>query len=447
MRLIYFYRATGNSNSGVARKIYSQVKHLSDYGLDAVIYSTGGNSNQSIPDPGAPEGPSPPCPESSGIAPGRMVQTQISEQCPNIISKIRREYLISTALLDIIASLREKDILYLRIPYPSIFFSWILRKPRTCKIVIEYQTIEPLERKLAGKPGYLLSDLLFGNALRKYVDAIVGVTDEITQYEVSRSGDPEKPHIAIGNGFDVVSAPIRQPPACTGDDLRLLCVANVNRWHGIDRLLRGLANYSGTPGVVLHIVGDGPELFHLQKLAEELGITDRIVFHEFLSGEPLDVLFDQCHIAVGSLGIHRIGLKEASILKAREYCARGIPFIYGISDPDFPADFPYILPLPADESPIDVERVLAFAKEVCTDPDHPRKMCRYAEEHLDWSVKMKRLKGFLEALVGENGSESVPEASESPVATVQGKKAPADATLPDAVQGDTSSGKSRERMV
>lgn len=33
------------------------------------------------------------------------------------------------------------------------------------------------------------------------------------------------------------------------------------------------------------------------------------------------------------------------------------------------------------------------------DPGHPQKMRSYAEEHLDWSVK--KLKGFLEALVGE----------------------------------------------
>ena len=111
----------------------------------------------------------------------------------------------------------------------------------------------------------------------------------------------------------------------------------------------------------------------------------------------------------GLMASHRRGLKEASILKAREYCARGIPFIYGISDPDFPPDFPYILRLPADESPIEIEDVLAFAKDVCADPDHPEKMRRYARENLDWSVKMKRLKEFLERLVGEEGDDIAPE--------------------------------------
>jgi hypothetical protein len=41
-------------------------------------------------------------------------------------------------------------------------------------------------------------------------------------------------------------------------------------------------------------------------------------------------------------------------------------------------------------------------------------MRRYAEEHLDWLVKMKKLKVFLEALVGENG-ESVLKPSVSPL--------------------------------
>lgn len=182
-----------------------------------------------------------------------------------------------------------------------------------------------------------------------------------------------------------------------------MCVANINRWHGLDRLLQGLATYTGTTRVVFHIAGNGSELPHLQKLTNELGIADQVVFHGFLTGNALDALFEQCHIAVGSLGIHRIGLKEASILKAREYCARGIPFIYGISDPDFPEDFPYILHLPADESPIDIEKVLAFTKEVCVDPDHPQKMRQYAKEHLDWSVKMNKLKDFLETLT-ENDS-------------------------------------------
>lgn len=427
MRFVYVCRSFDIQNTGVHKKISAQVKHLANHGIDSIIYSISAGNSQQYTEKGIKQALIPNAERSSGV-----------------ISKIRREYQINLAFKNIISALNAQDIIYLRIPYPSPHISRILRQPRACKIVIEYQTIESFEYQLKGKYWYLLIDFLFGNAIRKYTDAIVGVTNEITQYEVSRSGDYNKHHITIGNGFDAASTPVRRPPDYDGGDLHLLCVANVSRWHGLDRLLQGLAAYDGTPKVILHIGGDGSELPQLHKLTNELGIGDRVIFHGFTTGKALDDLFDQCHVAVGSLGIHRIGLKEASILKAREYCARGIPFIYGIADPDFPVDVPYILHLPADESPINIDQVLAFAQEVCADPDHPQKMRRYAEEHLDWSVKMKQLKEFLGALVGEDGTKGVPKPSAAPLATT-GLKIPDGTALPGAGQGDVRSGASRER--
>lgn len=367
----------------------------------------------------------------------KHIQVPSIKRTTGITGKIKRELMVNQVIGDIISTLKAQDILYLRVPYPSPSISKILRQPRACKIVIEYQTIEPLEYRLKGKYWYLLIDFLFGDAIREYTDAIVGVTDEITQYEMSRSGNYKKPHITIGNGFDAASVPLRRPPVYN-DDLHLLCVANVSRWHGLDRLLQGLATYDGVPKVILHIAGDGMELPHLQELANNLGIEDLVVFHGFTTGKALNTLFDQCHIAVGSLGIHRIGLKEASILKAREYCARGIPFIYGIPDPDFPVNFPYILDLPADESSIDVEQILTFAKTVCADLNHPQKMHRYAGEHLDWSVKMKKLKDFLETLVVESKGTSTSEDGEFLLA-VKELKDPRDVTANSVTQGGATS--------
>jgi glycosyltransferase involved in cell wall biosynthesis len=273
--------------------------------------------------------------------------------------------------------------------------------------VTEHQTIESVELKLNRNNLAVFFDRIFGKSIRKQSDVIIGVTDEITQYEITRTGNLEKPHLTIGNGFDAKSVPLKKTRSFDNNELHLLCVAKVGRWHGLDRILKGLAIYSGTPRVILHIAGNGSELSYLKKLANDLSITNQVVFHGFLTGNALNDLFDQCHIAVGSLGIHRIGLKEASTLKAREYCARGIPFIYGIPDLDFPEEFPFILHFPADDSPIDVEKVLAFAITISRDSDHPQKMRCYAEEHLDWSVKMKKLKDFLDTLVNENSGETI----------------------------------------
>ncbi len=420
MRTIYFVFGSLDPHGGVTKKVFSQVSELSRLGLDVELVLISADDVHY------------PSYDFFTIYKMNSVSTG------NFLGRIKRAREINKVFGEIIDSLSPNDVLYYRYTSASLLYypKNYLKLFRLCKIITEHQTKELGEFKLQNNALAYWSDYFFGKLLRKQSDAIIGVTDEITQYEIARAGDPEKPHLTIGNGFMVQSVPVRGAPNYPGNDLHLLCVANISRWHGLDRLLRGLATYNGTPKVILHIAGDGAELPHLQQLTEELGFSDRVVFHGFTTGKPLDALFDQCHVAVGSLGIHRIGLKEASILKAREYCARGIPFIYGTADPDFPADFPYILHLPADESPIDIKQVLAFAQEVCADPDHPQKMRRYAEEHLDWSVKMKKLKGFLEALVGENEGENVPEVSDLPLAAKElktlGGTAPSSATQGDA---------------
>jgi hypothetical protein len=273
-----------------------------------------------------------------------------------------------------------------------------LSTQRKCRIVFECNAIEIQEEIQSGSYFSYFREVIFGVGFRNRCDAIIGVTDEITRYEVNRSGNLNKPHMTLGNGFDVDAVPLRQPPPFCGSPLNILCVATVSFWHGIDRLIKGIAHYKGQVNIHLHIAGTGPEINNLKKLIHDLEMNDHINFHGFTTGEDLDVLYNQCHIAVGSLGMHRKGLTMTSELKSRDYCARGIPFIIACGDSDFPVDFPYILRFPSDESPIDMNQVILFTSVISQDVDHAQKMRHYASENLDWSVKMKKLKVFLESL-------------------------------------------------
>ena len=173
-------------------------------------------------------------------------------------------------------------------------------------------------------------------------------------------------------------------------------------WHGIDRFICGLhehnAHYANSTKIVLHIVGDGPELPHLKDLTNNLGLNENVIFHGFKSGKELDEMFDLCHIALDALAGFRKGLTETSSLKSREYCARGISFIASSKDADFPDGWEYVQKIPGDESSIDMNLVIDFANRVMADHEHTQKMHKYAEEHLDWMAKMKILKEFLESL-------------------------------------------------
>ena len=77
-----------------------------------------------------------------------------------------------------------------------------------------------------------------------------------------RSGCKDKKYITIGNGFDVNSVNTRKPPKFTSEELLILGVADVNRWHGFDRVIAGIASYSGSLCIKFHIAGTG-QRFHI----------------------------------------------------------------------------------------------------------------------------------------------------------------------------------------
>ena len=318
----------------------------------------------------------------------------------NIIKRIKRQSYIRKTFISLMKSPLRSDILYTRYPYPLFYLLWPFSiSQKNCKIITEHNTIEQKEFRLTGSYLFYFSDLIMGGFWLNKVSGIVGVTDEITSYELHRSGDINKPHITIGNGINADEIKVRKPPKLASDEVRLLCVASFSSWHGIDRLLNGLAVYRGNVKICLYIAGDGKEILNLKMIAKNLGIEEKIIFLGFLSGKSLDEMFDLCHIAVGSLGIHRKGLTQTSELKIREYAARGMPFFCSANDADFPEDYPYFLKVPSDNSPINLAEIIHFAEFIYLNPDHHLNMRAYAEKNLDWSIKMKRLKEFCEKLV------------------------------------------------
>ena len=98
------------------------------------------------------------------------------------------------------------------------------------------------------------------------------------------------------------------------------------------------------------------------------------------------MVFDQCQFAVGSLGRHRSGISDIKTLKNREYATRGLPFIYSETDSDFDNQ-PYVIKAPADETPIDIQRIVDFMKGFSMRPETIRKTV----EPLAWKVQMQRV--------------------------------------------------------
>ena len=228
-------------------------------------------------------------------------------------------------------------------------------------------------------------DQLFREKLSRQMDAIVTFSD--AEYIFGQRT------IRISNGVDFDSIPLHQPPLSwekTGNGaLHLIGVAEVHPWHGFDRVMAGIGEYQGSREVFFHVVG-GVHPHRMETdflpIIKKYALADRIIFHGQLFGDELTSVFNQCQFAIGSLGRHRSGITVIKTLKNREYATRGIPFIYSEQDSDFDHQ-PYVLKAPADESPVDIQRIIDFMDDFTMKPEE----IRLSVKHLAWSIQMQRV--------------------------------------------------------
>lgn len=206
--------------------------------------------------------------------------------------------------------------------------------------------------------------------------------------------------IRISNGVDFDHIPLCCPTnkEPNNQEIHLIGVAEVHYWHGLDRLIAGLGEYYKAPKHTIklhfHIIGGvaDSEMYNsiyapsFKELIDKYSIAEYIHFHGQMFGEELDNLFNQCDFAIGSLGRHRSGIDKIKTLKNREYAARGIPFIYSETDEDFD-HMPYILKAPADESSIDIEKLLKFYQEQPCSPLEIRNSIGF----LSWKNQMQKV--------------------------------------------------------
>lgn len=217
-----------------------------------------------------------------------------------------------------------------------------------------------------------------------------GVVDKMVTYaSVSDIFGVET--IKINNGIDIGSIPLKKKRKAD-KDIHLIAVAVINIWHGYDRLIEGLKDYYNKDPqkkIYLHIVGDGndPESKKYREMVNKYNLNDFILFYGFKKGDELNELFDRADFAVGSIGVHRIGLTHTNPIKFGEYSARGIPFLYsGIYD--LFENQSFIYKVPNDETPIDVKQLLEFISNYKVDSSELRK---FAEENLSWEIQMKKI--------------------------------------------------------
>jgi hypothetical protein len=235
----------------------------------------------------------------------------------------------------------------------------------------------PYDQEWSGLLGYaaMSMDRHYRSKLKDYVDLVTHSGPEREIFDI--------PTVSMTNGIDVDQFEEAAPEE--KDHTHILAIGKWRHWHGLDRILAGWDNQAKA---TLHVVGDGASVPRLKSLCTEHKLSN-IRFYGPLTGPPLDELARQCHIAIGTLGIHRKGVLVNSSLKHREYCSRGIPFIYSSDDPDF-KNCTFALKVTADDVPIPIAQLLEFDKR-CRDQNLRSQMRPYATEQLSWRQKISQV--------------------------------------------------------
>lgn len=294
------------------------------------------------------------------------------------------------------------DVLYLRSSQPTRKLMNILDNKKLVKI-LEYPTY-PFEEEYK-QTRSKIELFIFGNNKRKKIE---NLADLVVAVSAEKNLNVDEKFILINNGIQLEGLNIKKQNK--KNYLNLLSIANVAFWHGYDRIIKGLHEYYKTypeKEVFYHCVGEGAELTNLKKLTKELNLEKYVIFHGTKTGEDLDKVVDECDIALGSLGFHRSGLTGGSPLKAREYCARGIPFVIAYDDWDFPETFPFVYRIPKDDSPVDINQVIKWYESLIKEyPNYSIEMRKYAEENLSWDAKMKPVIEKIKELAKEKERKS-----------------------------------------
>lgn len=304
-------------------------------------------------------------------------------------------YLFSKKSFDLSGFKNKKyDYVYIRALNPTcravIELLKLLRKNNSdCKIIYEIPTYPyDLEHKSIRQRAVLFIDKFWRKKLHLYVDRIATLTDDKIIFGCKT--------IKITNGTDINSIPICKKNIFDEKNINLIAVAQFAFWHGYERVIEGLHKY-GKENVALHLVGFGSELEKYKNLVKKYDLEDQVIFYGALSGDALTAVFDQTDIALCSLACHKKNIYMVSELKSREYLCRGLPIVTSTKIDIVPDDFKYALHVPEDDSAIDIQEIIDFAKKVYENgrAKVTAEIRGFAEKYCGMNFSMKNVAEYL----------------------------------------------------
>jgi len=149
-------------------------------------------------------------------------------------------------------------------------------------------------------------------------DRVLPVTEVLAEL-VAAAGVARDRITVVPNGIDLAAFPPDLDGRAAGRaEIVLGFVGFVRDWHGLDAVLRSIAASRDGPRIALQVVGEGPALPGLARLAVELGIEGQVHFTGLAERDRIPGL-----VAGFDIALQPAAVGYASPLKVFEYMAAG----------------------------------------------------------------------------------------------------------------------------
>lgn len=274
------------------------------------------------------------------------------------------------------------------IPASYLYLSFLqeMKEIGVC-VVLEYPTY-PYEGEVKNEE-ILQEDREYRDQIRKYIALVTTYVKGETVHGIHT--------VALQNGINAEEHIVRNVRE-KGTQINLLAVSGFSSYLGFERALEGLYLYYRNPRVYefhFYLVGEGYEKRNYIHLVKEYGLEQYVEFCGIKIGKALDEYYDNADIGIAPLGMYKEGLKSASPIKTREYCSRGLPFVYGYKDDGFNGQESYVHKIPNSPEPLDMNEVVALYERTVGKKNIIDEMRSYAEEKFSWDVLLKEVVEYM----------------------------------------------------
>ncbi len=300
------------------------------------------------------------------------------------------------------------DIIYER---ANLFFlagAWLARRTRL-PLLLEVNSPLAEERTRHGNLRLHALARACETHVWRAADRVLPVTQALAERIVA-AGVARARITIVPNGIHLEDFPAPAEPAAPDPTapVRLGFVGFVRDWHGLDRVVRLVAERRDGPPLELVVVGDGPARPGLERLAAELGVAERVRFTGLAARDAVPGL-----LAGFDIALQPASVDYASPLKVFEYMAAGRAIIA----PDQP-NLREVLDHERTALLFDPARPEAFAESLqrlIADPALRRRLGAAARAEilrrdLTWAGNARRVAALAEAELSRRSPDATPRA-------------------------------------